>query len=74
MKTPYKFSVSSSEELHKEIGEGIPLICVWFFQTHALPVELFKERIEAMNNIEKITFYAQFRTDHPEIFENASPR
>ena len=58
------------EGIKKEVQLGLAKIVFYFYQTHGMPPDVFKDILaEKISNAgESLLFYMNFRNEHPEIF------
>lgn len=54
--------------IRREVSKGLAVIAVYFQTTFGFPFEVFKDKIDSMDDAKKTLFYMNFRNKHPELF------
>ncbi len=64
----------TKEGMDKELSEGLGIIAAYFYRTHGLPLDMFKDMAETTHlrsRSDQWAFYMSFRNTNPTVFSDS---
>lgn len=55
--------------IKNETRDGLITMGLYFYQTHGLPIEFFKELIDKLSFAEKVNLYMNFRNGNKKLYD-----